>query len=342
MRNLLRLSIFTILALVFTLAYSQITHAVCTEGPPDTFTCNTNPPNPDPNGVQQAGNNNNLTVTVLPGAGIDTVDDEGIRTASGDDVVTVDNGTIEVFSEDGINVWAGENVVNVTDSTITVMTDSGSDAPVEGLSNNNTITIIRSVITGGRDGINTRDGIDTITLVDSSLFSGQEGMQLGPGDDIVDIKGSIVEGGEGEFDEGIEFSSGNDTITVEDSRVSGTESIEAGSGNDLMTFKTGANITDLINCGSDFDTLVFAMDVPEDLVTFISSQILQSDPSGDSITINGLTYEWIDCEMLVAELNGVPMEPRPIPTLSQWGLIAMAGILGLIGFIAIRKKYSTA
>lgn len=31
---------------------------------------------------------------------------------------------------------------------------------------------------------------------------------------------------------------------------------------------------------------------------------------------------------------------RPIPTLSEWGLIAMAGILGLVGLIAIRKKYA--
>ena len=332
----------TLLAITISFGFSQHSMAVCSESAPDVFTCDTNPPNPDPNGVQQAGNNNNLTVNVLPGAGIDTVDDEGIRTANGDDVVTVDNGTIEVFSEDGINVWRGKNVVNVTDSTITVMTDSGSDAPIEGLDNTNTFTIIRSVITGGRDGINTGDGIDTITLVDSSLFSGQEGMQLTGGDDIVDIKGSIVEGGEGPFDEGIEFASGNDTLTVEDSRVSGTESIDGGGGNDLMTFNTGANITDLIDCGEDFDTLVFAMDVPEDLVTFISSQILQSDPAADSIEINGLTYEWIDCEMLVAELSGgAPVPVRPIPTLSEWGMIAMAGILGLAGLMVVRRRVAT-
>ncbi len=34
--------------------------------------------------------------------------------------------------------------------------------------------------------------------------------------------------------------------------------------------------------------------------------------------------------------------PRPIPTLSQWGLIAMAGILGIVGFIVIRKRNLTA
>jgi len=33
---------------------------------------------------------------------------------------------------------------------------------------------------------------------------------------------------------------------------------------------------------------------------------------------------------------------RPIPTLSEWGLIAMAGLLGIAGFIYIRRSYGTA
>ena len=33
---------------------------------------------------------------------------------------------------------------------------------------------------------------------------------------------------------------------------------------------------------------------------------------------------------------------RPIPTLSEWGLIAMAGVLGIIGLIAIRRTKATA
>ena len=30
-----------------------------------------------------------------------------------------------------------------------------------------------------------------------------------------------------------------------------------------------------------------------------------------------------------------------IPTLSEWGLIAMAGILGLVGFIVLRRRLAT-
>ena len=37
-----------------------------------------------------------------------------------------------------------------------------------------------------------------------------------------------------------------------------------------------------------------------------------------------------------------PATARNIPTLSEWGLIAMAGVLGMVGFIAIRRKKATA
>ena len=33
---------------------------------------------------------------------------------------------------------------------------------------------------------------------------------------------------------------------------------------------------------------------------------------------------------------------RPVPTLSEWGLISMAGVLGFVGFIAIRRRKATA
>jgi len=36
------------------------------------------------------------------------------------------------------------------------------------------------------------------------------------------------------------------------------------------------------------------------------------------------------------------LQPRNIPTLSEWGLIAMAGILGIVGFMVIRRRKATA
>jgi len=37
-----------------------------------------------------------------------------------------------------------------------------------------------------------------------------------------------------------------------------------------------------------------------------------------------------------------PAVNSPIPTLSEWGLIAMAGILGIVGFMVIRRRKATA
>ena len=37
-----------------------------------------------------------------------------------------------------------------------------------------------------------------------------------------------------------------------------------------------------------------------------------------------------------------PLQTTPIPTLSEWGLIAMAGILGIVGFMVIRRKKVSA
>ncbi len=36
------------------------------------------------------------------------------------------------------------------------------------------------------------------------------------------------------------------------------------------------------------------------------------------------------------------LQPNPIPTLSEWGLIAMAGVLGIIGLLALRRRKVTA
>jgi len=35
---------------------------------------------------------------------------------------------------------------------------------------------------------------------------------------------------------------------------------------------------------------------------------------------------------------GLILSPQPIPTLSEWGLIAMAAVLGIVGFMVIRRR----
>lgn len=41
------------------------------------------------------------------------------------------------------------------------------------------------------------------------------------------------------------------------------------------------------------------------------------------------------------EVSQMCVEDRNVPTLSQWGLIATAGLLGIIGFIIIRRRQLT-
>lgn len=56
-------------------------------------------------------------------------------------------------------------------------------------------------------------------------------------------------------------------------------------------------------------------------------------------SIGELLYEiqFGDCGISL----GGPDEPSTVPTLSEWGLIAMAGVLGIVGFIVIRRKRVT-
>jgi hypothetical protein len=41
-------------------------------------------------------------------------------------------------------------------------------------------------------------------------------------------------------------------------------------------------------------------------------------------------------------INAVMLPRRNIPTLSEWGLIAMAGVLGIVGFMVMRRRKVTA
>lgn len=40
-------------------------------------------------------------------------------------------------------------------------------------------------------------------------------------------------------------------------------------------------------------------------------------------------------------INACSLNQRPIPTMSEWGLIAMAGLIGIVGFIAVRRRAAT-
>ena len=48
------------------------------------------------------------------------------------------------------------------------------------------------------------------------------------------------------------------------------------------------------------------------------------------------------CNEQTGFCSGIGPITSNVPTLSEWGLIAMAGILGLVGFMVMRRKRATA
>jgi len=312
----------TLLTLTFSYAFTQFTLAVCTEGPPDTFTCNTNPPNPDLMGIQEGANNNDLIIDVLPGAGIDTTasGDNGIDTGDGNNRVTVNQAEITALDRDSMDLGDGDDIVEVNDSTLRC-----EDNCIHTQGGNDRIDVRRSIVASfDNNGIEAQGGDNIVHVIDSDIIGGPDtgnnfGIKFGSGDDMLTVTNSLVFGDRtGGQDVAIVFDAGDDTLRLE----------------------TGARIEGLIECGPDFDTIIFAMAVPTGAIDSITSAILSKDPAGDSITINKLFYEWVDCEELIPELTGGFISP--VPTLSEWGLIAMAGILGIVGFLVMRRRKATA
>ena len=56
---------------------------------------------------------------------------------------------------------------------------------------------------------------------------------------------------------------------------------------------------------------------------------------------NSITAECIDNDTGSCTFTNVRVAPI-VPTLSQWGLIAMAGVLGIIAFVVFRRRKATA
>ena len=322
MRLFISITIFSAI-LVFAANMSAL--AVCVVSAANTFTCNTNPPNPDLTGIQQNGNNNNLTINMLTGSQIDTTaaSTNAIDVGDGDNQFTLNNAVVMALDDNGIHTDGGNNIFNIIDSEVRCdddCIDLGGDG-------NNNISLLRSrVVSIDNNGIDTTDGNDIVLAVDSEVLAGPQccnnfGIQLRGGEDQATIINTRVAGF---IDMGTPFA------------------IRMGAQNDIVTLGTGAQIDGLIDCAEDFDTIVFAMDVPEESLAAISDELALKNPAGDSITINGLFYQWEFCEELVNELVGVKPPVANVPTLSEWGLIAMAGILGLAGLMVMRRRKATA
>ena len=322
-----------IIALLICGSYHQMAYSVCPQPVGNTVTCTDNQPNPDLNGVQWDGALGNLIINMLSGSAIDTRlasggnGEEGIATGDGNITITLNNAMLYGQLQ-AIETEIGDDVVNITDSIVSHIEAN----TIELGQGSNTLNITRSVVTNpdGRVLSMTGAGVDNVSIIDSQIMS-------------LDTQGRALNTG-----------SSSDNVLVENSIMQGGSAfdpipnvVDVGPGDDTVTLSTGADIRGvtpqgtgpgLIDCGSDFDTLVFAMAVPQDQIVAIAAEIASKNPAADDITIDGLTYVWEDCEELVSQL----IVNEPIPTLSQWGLIAMVAILGLVGFMVIRRRQVTA
>ncbi|GJM15699.1 MAG: hypothetical protein DHS20C13_10260 [Thermodesulfobacteriota bacterium] len=94
---------------------------------------------------------------------------------------------------------------------------------------------------------------------------------------------------------------------------------------------------------------IYLFDTTTGITTQITDETL-GDSTGPSINGDGTRIAFRS----TADINGgnpegngeiylaACIEPANVPTLSQWGLIAMAGLLGIVGFIVMRRRKVTA
>lgn len=120
----------------------------------------------------------------------------------------------------------------------------------------------------------------------------------------------------------------------------------------------GPSCTEIVDCTSEFPTCL-----PDPVNGGMSCTAVIcmndsdcSDFPDTNTCINGLCNADLDMDAIVDIVDNCPndhnpgqedmdgdgigdsCDSRPVPTISEWGLIAMAGMLVLVGFYAIRKR----
>ncbi len=338
-----RLFLISIITVVTLFTYQQISFGVCVEGAPDTFTCNSSPPNPDPNGVQQGGNNNGVQVHVLPGGNIDTNNFSAIDLGNGANHVDVNRAAV-VGEDRAINTGNGPDEITLNRAKVegtgsTLFFNSGDDNVV--IKDSDVITTVGGIT------ISVGPGSDTAIITGSTISTGpniSRAFTGGPGKEDVTIINSTITNASSDVT--VSLGADDDKVFVSYSTITNATAdfpLRGAAGDDEITLGTGAVIPGGIDCDFEnepqgFDTLIFAMEVLPGQIAALTELIENSSTPDGAVTINGILYLYRNCDQLIADLR-VP-EPRPIPTLSEWGIIAMAGVLGIAGLIAARRRQS--
>lgn len=273
---------------------------------------------------------------VGPGRAIETRGGEDIITTSGDsraigqviasgnqdDTIIVNGGSLISVGSQAIGTSNGNDTIVINDGVVRGAIDPSGDQAIFTGDDNDMITINGGRVVGNRN---------------QAIFTAS-------GDDKIIVNGGIIEViNPVNQDELFFTSSGEDMVELNGGTyIKGSdEAIDLGSEDDMLTFGTDIDLGEgaLVNCSDDFDTLVFAMNVREPFLAEAKERLAAATVPDGNVRINGIRYQWINCELLVDELQaGPPGNLKPIPTLSQWGLIAMAGLIGFAGLLVMRRR----
>ena len=238
-------------------------------------------------------------------------------------------GVVATANPDEVTVQPGANITTNDVVSISVL-ESGDTVNINGGTITTTGVAVGSVTMGVGD--------DMVNMQAGTVNSDRDCIRGGLDDDTIQVFGGVLNCGE----DGVVGDLGDDIIFVAGAVITSFtgDGITAGSGNDMVTLGSGADISGDIDGGENIDTLVFAMRVSSDQVASICAELEAADPAAGSIEINNLSYVWEDFEVIQCNITGG--FASPVPTLSEWGLIAMASILGIVGFMVVRRRKVTA
>lgn len=224
-------------------------------------------------------------------------------TPNGDDITVPVGATVDHPTSDTIDLVGGDDVMLISGGTIT----SGSDA------------------------VETGSGNDTVTMTSGSVTGDSDGFRLQGGDDSIIVTGGIITG---TADQGIQTGPGNDYISISNATVTGDGALEGESDNDIIELGDNAVVNGLIDGGSETDILRFSMAVAPGDLSSVQSALASANPASGSITINGLTYTWIDFESIEDNVRG--SAATSVPSLQFWGILLLIGLVLLFSQQFIR------
>ena len=334
----MQVKLLLILSIAIVFVASNESFSRCEPTGPNQFECNSLEPNPDPNGVQEMGNNNGVTVNVLEDGNIDTNNFSAITVGNGPNRIEVMKASVIGLSR-AINVGTNSDVIIIENSHLegegaVFFLDAGDDM----------LTITDSTIITSVGGVTipVGEGNDTTVITGATIMSGpgvSRSFTGGPGmEDLTIINSTITNTS---ADATVSLGADDDKVFVSHSTITNITNnfpLQGAAGNDELTVGTAAIIPGGIDCDGDmsvgFDTLIFAMEVPASQLEAVTEEIENLPTPDGSITINNILYEYRNCDIIEADL-GIA---EPIPALSTWGMLAMAGLLGIAGLIMIRCK----